>query len=86
MIPAAVLTSMLVGYLYGHAQMTQAGFLRVKLQKAEQALRSEQNALITLREEQSGKDTIDQWALAHGFVKTAAPPIVLQSTASEGRN
>ena len=85
MVPAVMMTTLLVGYLYGHAQMTQASYFRVKLQKAEQGLRTEQNALIVRKNEKTGKDTVELWAESHGFIKPQTPPIVLQYVSREGR-
>jgi len=85
MVPAGLLAALLVGYLYGHAQMTQASYFRVKLQKEEQAVRTEQNALTVRKNEKTGKDTVELWADSHGFIKPQTPPIVLQYVSREGR-
>jgi hypothetical protein len=89
MLAATVLATGLVTYLSGYAQMTHAGYQRVKLQTEERNLRAEQNALLTKKNEQVGKDYVEQWAVSHGFVKPATPPLVLQcmslATAREGR-
>jgi hypothetical protein len=85
MLAATVLATVLVSYLSGHAQVTHAAFQRVKLQMEERNLRAEQNALITRKNEQSGKNLVEQWAESHGFVKPATPPLVLQCISREGR-
>ncbi len=82
MLAATLLTTTLVSYLSGHAQMTSAGYQRVKLQVEERNLRAELNLLQASRNEQGRKDTIARWADTRGFVMPASEPMVLSSTAS----
>ena len=85
MLAATVLTTALVSYLSGYAQMTHAAYARVKLQGEERNLRAEQNLLMTMKNEQSGKIVVEQWAESHGFVKPTTAPLVLQCMTREGR-
>lgn len=78
MLAATVLATALITYLSGYAQMTHAAYACVNLQGEERNLRAEQNLLITLKNEQSEKNVVEQWAESHGFVKPATAPLVLQ--------
>ena len=89
MLAATLLATALVSYLSGHAQMTSAGYQRVKLQAEERDLRAQQHLLQTRKTEQGKTDNIAKWAEAHGFVKPIDPPMSLSALpmriAEEGR-
>ena len=77
MLVASGLTVALVTYISGYAQMTGAGYQRVRLQAQQRGLRAEQNVLHSELILHRTREEIQTWASSHGFVHVSTDQYVL---------
>ena len=77
MLVASGLTVALVTYISGYAQMTSAGYQRVRLQAQQRGLRAEQNVLHSELILHRTREEIQTWASSHGFVHVSTDQYVL---------
>jgi hypothetical protein len=77
MLVASGLTVALVTYVSGYAQMTGAGYQRVRLQAQQRGLRAEQNVLHSDLILHRTREEIETWAAGHCFAHVSGDQYVI---------
>jgi len=81
---AIALAAALVAYIYGHAQVTDVSYQRVRLQRQMQALQAQQQQLKAESIKRRDKDAVEAWAKANGMVRPDGTQMALSQFARKG--